>query len=372
MALVHMGIAGLAGLSVILTLWAVRQDAPVVWRFALPVPVAMTPGAPRVETLFDYQVDEGQAHSPGLVLNETGFDLLWFEGSQEAQADVDIHHAAFRRSNSGWQEVARGPHITRGGLGEAMDPGQLVVTLGNTVENDARPDGVFVTVVSVGGWAMASVADVTMGADGPTQARKLNLSPFLNRSHLVKSPMVTFEDGSHGLPAYFELGAAHGVLVRFDAQGRVRDTARMTGEGKPIQPMIVPLDTDNAVAFLRDFEPSGRLMISRTANGGQTWSPVEMTDLPNPSAPVAALNLGQGRILMAANDDPKGGNRLSLLMSEDRGASWRLLQVLEENDAGARYPMLRALPEGGLLLTYSVGNKTGLRVRVLHGDWGAS
>lgn len=369
MALAQMAIAGLAGLSVILTLWAVRRDLPPVWRFALPAPVAMTPGAPRIETVFDYEVAEGQAHSPALVMTDDGFDLLWFEGSQEAQADVDIHHAAFRRSGEGWREVARGPRITRSALGAAMDPRQLVVTLGNTVENEARPDGVFATVVSVGGWAMASVADVRMGAEGPLQARKLNLSPFLNRSHLVKSPMVAFEDGSHGVPAYFELGAAHGVLVRFDATGRVRDTARMTGAGKPIQPMIVPLGADRAVAFLRDFEPSGRMMISRTEDGGRTWSPVEKTDMPNPSAPVAALNLGDGRILMAANDDPDGSDRLSLLGSADEGESWRVLRVLEENGAGARYPMLRALPGGGLILTYSVGNKTGLRVRILLGDW---
>lgn len=372
MALAQTGIAGLAALSVLLTLWAVWRDSPPVWRFDVPRPLAMTAGDTRIETVFDYRVEEGQAHSPAILLRDQGFELLWFEGSQEAQADVDIHHAAFRRFPEGWQEVARGPRITRGGLGAAMEPGQLVVTLGNTVENAARTGGIFATVVSVGGWAMASVADVTMDKTGPVQARKLNLSPFLNRSHLVKSPMVGFADGSHGLPAYFELGAAHGVLVRFDAQGRVRDTARMAGKGKPIQPMIVPLDEGHAVAFLRDFEPSGRLLISRTADGARTWSPVVPTDLPNPSAPVAALNLGNGRILMAANDDPDGGDRLSLLVSDDRGESWRLLHRLEQNGAGARYPMLRSLPGGGLILTYSLGNKTGLRVRILHGDWAAA
>ncbi len=369
MGLAQTGIAAMAALSVLLTLWAVWRDIPPVWRFDMPQKLAMTQGAPRAKTVFDYRVEKGQAHSPAIVMRDTGFELWWFEGSQEAQPDVDIHHAAFRRSPDGWQEISRGPRITRSALGAAMDPRQLVVTLGNTVENDTRAAGGFVTVVSVGGWAMASVADVSLDQTGPVEARKLNLSPFLNRSHLVKSPMVDFADGSHGLPAYFELGAAHGVLVRFDAQGRVRDTARMAGKNKPIQPMIVPLDAAQAVAFLRDFEPSGRLLVSRTTDGGRTWSPVVPTDLPNPSAPVAALNLGNGRILMAANDDPDGSDRLSLLASDDGGQSWRVLQVVEENGAGARYPMLRALPGGGLILTYSMGNKTGLRVRLLHGDW---
>ena len=60
------------------------------------------------------------------------------------------------------------PYATRAGLGEAFEPQQLVVTLGNTIQNEAAPDALYATVVSVGGWAMASVADVRMGQpDGP-------------------------------------------------------------------------------------------------------------------------------------------------------------------------------------------------------------
>ncbi len=351
-----------------LSAWAVVRDVPPVWRFALPEPVPVT-GAPRFETVFDYAVQTGQAHAPSVVVREGGFDLLWFEGSEEAQADVDIHGAGFARDGDGWREVSRDVRITRGALGAAMDPGQLVVTLGNTVENEAAEGHVFATVVSVGGWAMASVADVEMGPGGPVRAAKLNLSPFLNRSHLVKSPMVAFSDGSKGLPAYFEMGAAHGVLVRFGRGGRVRDTARIAGPGKPIQPMIVPLGEDRAVAWLRDFDPSGDLLVSWSEDGGRSWSEARPAGLPNPSAPVAALGLGPGRILMAANDDPGGGDRLRLLLSEDEGESWRVLRELAPNGAGARYPMLRRLAGGEIALAYSVGNKRGLRVHVLNGAW---
>ena len=367
----QMVILGLMAVSIGLSALAIARNVPPVWRFAVPEAVPVT-GAPMFETVFDYAVTSGQAHSPAVVVSEDGFDVLWFEGSQEAQADVDIHGAAFERGPDGWRETSRGVRITREALGRAMAPDQLVVTLGNTVENEAAAGRVFATVVSVGGWAMASVADVAMGADGPVEARKLNLSPFLNRSHLVKSPMVAFADGSMGLPAYFEMGAAHGVLVRLDAAGRVRDTARMTGAGKPIQPMVVPLGENRAVAWLRDFEPSGRLLASWTGDGGRTWSEVEGLDMPNPSAPVAALPLGGGRILMAANDDPEGGDRLRLLVSEDEGDSWQLVRELEPNGAGARYPMLRLLEGGEIVLAYSVGNKMGLRVHVLNAAWVAA
>lgn len=358
-------ILGLMAVSVGLGAWAIRKDTPPVWRFAAPVALPVS-GAPVFETVFDYMVSSGQAHSPSIVITEDGFDVLWFEGSEEAQADVDIHFAAFRQDSTGWIRAASGVRITRDALGAAMDPRQLVVTLGNTLDQQDGRGGIYATVVSVGGWAMASIADVAMGAEGPVRARKLNLSPFLNRSHLVKSPVVVFADGTRGVPAYFEMGAAHGVLARLDADGRVRDTARMAGAGKPIQPMIVPLDDRRAVAWLRDFEPSGQVLISRTEDGGKTWSAVEATQRPNPSAPVAALALGKGRILMAANDDPGGEDRLRLLLSEDEGANWRAVKEVAPNGAGARYPMLRALPGGKIVLAYSVGNKTGLRVHVLN------
>lgn len=368
MGIAQLIILALAGLSVLLSAVAIRRDVPPDWRFA--VPEALPPnGVPRFETVFDYTAPAGQAHSPSIVLQPDGFDVLWFEGSQEAQADVDIHHAALRRNAGAWQVTARGERITRSQLGAASVPRQLVVTLGNTVDNERRSGDVYATVVSVGGWAMASVADVRMEADGPRSARKLNLSPFLNRSHLVKSPMVDFADGSLGLPAYFEMGATHGVLVRLDAEGRVRDTARIAGAGKPIQPMIVPLSETRAIAWLRDFEPSGRLLVSETRDGGKTWSPVRPLDIPNPSAPVAALNLGQGRIVMVANDDPDGADRLSLLVSEDEGQSWQHLRTLEENGVGARYPVLRRLGADEIALAYSVGNKQGVRVRVFNAAW---
>ena len=133
------------------------------------------------------------------------------------------------------------------------------------------------------GWAAASVARVILGPGGPLRAEKLSLSPMLNRSALVKSPMLAYADGSHALPAYFEMGQMHGLLVRFHPDGRVADTRRMDGAGlNPIQPMIVPLDGRRAVAFLRDFDVKrGCLLRCETEDGGQSWSaPIRVNQDP--------------------------------------------------------------------------------------------
>lgn len=366
-------ILGLAVLSLCLSLWAIRADTPPEWRLALPAPVEMT-GAPVFETVFDYTPETGQAHSPAIRLTEDGFDLMWFQGSAEAQADVDIHAARFFRGADGWQAGPVHLLLTRNDLGAAMVPRQIVVTLGNTIENEAVPGALYATVASVGGWAMASVADVRMADGRPAQARKLSLSPVLNRSNLVKSPMVEYADGSHALPAYFEMGATHGLLVRLDGHGRVRDTRRIgaaRGAGKPIQPMIVALSETRALAFLRDFDPGHRLMISRTEDGGRNWSPARAMAMENPSSPVAALALGNGRILMAVNDTADRPELLRLMLSPDEGASWWVLHEFE-GEGALRYPMLRHLPRGEIVLTYSKGTKRGVVAHVFNPAWVAA
>ena len=370
MALPSLAILVLAGLSLCLSFWAIRRDVPLSWRFARPE-VLPDAGAPRFETVLNYTVPEGQAHAPAIVRGRGGFSVIWFQGAAEAKPDVDIFAVHFTRDGEGWKASEPARHVTREALARAFEPRQLLVTLGNTIRNDAAADHLYTTVVSVGGWAMAAIADVAMGANGPVRASKLNLSPLLNRSFLVKSPMLAYADGSHALPAYFEMGATYGALVRLDARGRVRDQRRISGTGvKPVQPMIVPLDATRALAFLRDFDRSGTLWLSRTNDGGQSWSPAEALAIANPGAPVAALSLGNGRILMAMNDDADAPDALRLALSEDEGASWRHLHRFEARGA-LRYPMLSRVGSD-IALTYSTGGKRGIRVHVFNAAWVAA
>ncbi len=333
-------------------------------------PTAVAEDVPVFEQVLNYTAAEGQAHSPGIVLGEDGFSVLWFEGSQEAQADVDIHGVQVQQINGAWQASAPEPVVTRQNLAAAFEPGQIVVTLGNVIENEAARDALYVTAVSVGGWAMASIADVRMKDGVPEKAHKLNLSPVLNRSFLVKSPTVEMADGGQALPAYFEMGATYGSFIRTGADGRVRDQRRMAGRGtKPIQPMVVPLSDTRAVAFLRDFERSNVVLLSRTEDGGQSWSLAEKTEIFNPSAPVAALSVGEGEILAVMNGNPEHGNRLQMMLSQDEGRSWRVIHELDSGEGAARYPMLRRLPDGEIALAFSHYDKRGVQLYIFNQAW---
>ncbi|MDZ7711190.1 MAG: exo-alpha-sialidase [Roseovarius sp.] len=362
-----LAILALAVLSLGLSAVAIRRDRPLCWRFALPDPLPAT-GEGRLKTVLDHRPAAGQAHAPAIIPHEDGFAVIWFQGSAEAQPDVDIWGVDLVRQDGDWQASRPTPRLTRADLGKALEPRQLVVTLGNTVAHEATPGRLFATVVSVGGWAMAAIADVTMSREGPVSARKLDLSPILNRSFLVKSPMLAYADGSHALPAYFEMGPTFGALVRFDAKGRVRDRRWMRSRvAKAIQPMIVPLDDRRALAFLRDFDRSDVLWLSHSEDGGRSWSAPERTCRANPSAPVAALALGDGRILMAGNDDAAAPDALILSVSGDEGTSWREVHRIEGPGA-VRYPMLRRMGDE-IVLVHSTGGKRGIAAHVFDAAW---
>jgi predicted neuraminidase len=339
------------------------------WRFDLP-DVAFDPRPPAFETVFDYTSPVGTAHAPAIDVTEDGFDLIWFDGLRESSNDTQIFRAHLQETATGWQADTPAPVFSRQSLSTVMMPPQTVLTLGNSVEFHARPGDFLATIVSVGGWAMSSVAAVDMENGVPVFARKLDLSPLLNRSYLVKSPMVDFADGIDGLPVYFELGNTYGALARVDRAGRVRGKSRMVGGVASIQPMIVMQDTKNAVALLRNFDhDSDRLLAAWTTDGGQSWSRPAPLALPNPNSPVAALGLPDGRILMAFNDHAQWTDTMRLALSSDGGRTWTKGTILEQGAGAVRYPMMRYLPDGRIALTYSVDGKTGIRAHVFTQSW---
>lgn len=296
-------------------------DQALSWSFAPPELITSEAQSASFETVFDYSAGEGIAHSAAIRMKQDAVGILWFDGSREGAQDVVLKERDIRFKEGAWIVGDVGVLTNRRALTQHMDPPQAVLKLGNTIQFGESTDKLLATVVSLGGWAAASIAMVDT-AEGEERVHKLPLSPFINRSHLVRTPMVPYTDGSFGLPAYLELGNAFGEWVRMDSHGKVRDKRRMSQGRFGIQPMVVPLDAQNAVALMRNFERGGdRLIATWTTDGGQSWSPAEHLDPANPNAPVAAIRLAEGRLLMAYNDQPDQANSLSLAISEDKGRS---------------------------------------------------
>ncbi len=133
------------------------------------------------------------------------------------------------------------------------------------------------------------------------------------------------------------------------------------GAGEPIdaiQPSILTHADGRLQAIGRT--RSGRLFETWSADRGQTWSPVVLTPLPNPSAGTDALTLKDGRHLLVYNHTPKGRTPLNVALSRD-GTTWHGVHVLESEPGEYSYPAVIQTSDGLVHITY-----TWKRARIRH------
>jgi predicted neuraminidase len=87
-------------------------------------------------------------------------------------------------------------------------------------------------------------------------------------------------------------------------------------------------------------------------DGGERWSHMTATALPNPSAGIDALRLQDGRFLLVYNPTVKGRDKLEVAVSAD-GKAWRRAVVLEDAPGEYSYPAAIQTRDGLVHVTYT-------------------
>ena len=98
---------------------------------------------------------------------------------------------------------------------------------------------------------------------------------------------------------------------------------------------------------------AGRVFETWSEDAGQAWSPMTLTELPNPSAGTDAVTLKDGRHLLVYNHTPKGRTPLNVAISGD-GRKWVAAHVLESEPGEYSYPAVIQAADG-LVQNESVG-----------------
>jgi predicted neuraminidase len=97
---------------------------------------------------------------------------------------------------------------------------------------------------------------------------------------------------------------------------------------------------------------SGRLFETWSSDRGQTWTPLTLTALPNPSAGTDAVTLKDGRHLLVYNHTPKGRTPLNIAVTRD-GKAWEAVHVLESDAGEYSYPAVIQTSDGLVHITYT-------------------
>lgn len=288
-------------------------------------------------------------HASTIVETTPGrFVVGWFGGTDEGADDVGIFLS--HRDGGEWSrpvEVA---------TGDTPDGGRLPCW--NPVLWK-RPDGAIVLSYKVGespqtwhglqrvshdgghGWEPPQRLSrpgttVTGGPVGPVKNK-----PLVMADGTILAPSSSEDDGWR---VHFERSTDGGAS--WDIVGPLNDGRAIAA----IQPALLVLGPDHVLALGRT--RSGRVFRTASADGGRSWSPLELADLPNPSSGLDAVTLRDGRHLLVANLVPEGRTPLAVAMSRD-GRTWRTVVTLEDDPGEYSYPAIIQAADGRVHVTYT-------------------
>jgi hypothetical protein len=305
------------------------------------------------------------AHASVLVAmpaaDSAALTTFWFAGDRESAPNVQIAASRFDRTRQSWSpaRIVVNRHAMGAQLGFGLrrlgNPVAWVDVLGRM--------HLFVVATGGGGWAASRVLHLRQAAGSSASdlqfepLRVLPLSWLWNLSYLVRTAPLPLADGGIVLPAYFELGAKTPVALRFDAQGEWLGMVRMSRRTHVLQPTLLATSATDWLALLRDTRPNGKIGVSQTNDGGQTWFDAPDLPLDNPDAGVATLSVGAQHLLVF---NPSTSSRQGLRLAQSvNGSQWATARELETGMPGQEfsYPAL-AWADRSLWVSYTDQRKS--------------
>jgi predicted neuraminidase len=287
------------------------------------------------------------AHASTIAETRDGLVAAWFGGTREGASDVGIWVS--RRVGGAWTppvEVATGVQ-TDGTRFPTWNPVLFDLGTGELAlfykvgPNPREWWGMRRTSVDAG----RTWSDAQRLPDGV-------LGP-------IKNKPVRLSDGTIIAPASTETPQTPSTWrVHFE---RSRDAGATWSVSRPpasadgtvidaIQPSILTHADGRLQAIGRT--RSGRLFETWSADRGQTWTAVTLTELPNPSAGTDAVTLKDGRHLLVYNHTSKGRTPLNIAITRD-GRTWEAAHVLESEPGEYSYPAVIQTSDGLVHITYT-------------------
>lgn len=314
--------------------------------FLAAVPLGAQDAIVRAQYIFE-QAPFAQCHASTIAQTTKGrFVAAWFGGTKEKHPDVGIWLS--RLVDGKWTapvEVANGVQYVDGAGKVHRHPCWNPVLF--------QPSkGPLLLFYKVGPsprdwWGMLTTSD----DGGQTWSEPRRLPEGILGG--VKNKPLELPGGDLLFPSSTEHA---GWQVHFERTPDLKTWTRIgpinTGKDMGIiQPCILK-HPDGVLQALCRTQGKGRIAETWSRDGGKTWSPPALIDLPNPNSGIDAVTLKDGRHLLVYNHTPLGRSPLNVALSRD-GKTWKQAVVLEKEAGEFSYPHVMEASDGLVHVTYT-------------------
>ena len=281
-------------------------------------------------------------HASTIAETPGGLVTAWFGGTDEGNKDVAIWIS--RQVKGTWTA----PEMVIDGIQEdgSRHPCWNPVLF-------QQPDGPLLLFAKVGPsprtwWGvLSSSADNGVSWSSVRRLPEGQAGPIKNKPVLLKDGRLLCGSSSED----------QGWRVHMEWTTDVGATWKRTGvlnDGKEfgaIQPTILS-HKDGTLQILCRSKGLGKIVQATSIDGGQNWSPLTTTSLPNPNSGIDAVTLADGRHLLVYNHTPRGRSPINLAVSSN-GQKWSMVKALETDPGEYSYPAIIQAADGMVHVTYT-------------------
>lgn len=279
-----------------------------------------------VEYVFEKEKPFKECHASTLIETVNGdFLCAWFGGTKEKNPDVAIWLA--RRTSEGWSypiKIAKVKEEAHWNPVLFKDQNNIIYLFFKVGKN-------------VPSWSTYWMKSLD---DGKTWSEAVELVPGdIGGRGPVKNKPIIISDGTWVAPAstergkwtcFADLSTDFGKTWTKSNEWEV-DRKKIRGSGT-IQPTLWESERGKLHALMRT--TCGKIARSDSSDGGKTWCPVYLTQLPNNNSGIDLIKTDDEKLWLVYN--PVGinwgpRNPLTLAVSNDNGIKWTNIAHLEKD-----------------------------------------
>lgn len=316
----------------------------------------------RVDFVFGDDREFAQCHASTIVQTPKGSLLCaWFGGTREKNPDVSVWMSKFE--NGQWSKPVRAAKVDERAHWNPVlfrDAHNMIHLFFKVGVDETHWQTYWISSDDSGDtWsAPAELVPGDVGGRGPVKNQPIVLS---DGAWLAPASIESKEGRRDVWKAFADRSVDGGKTWQRSAYFAVATVEN----GKPdrdfrgagaIQPTFWESAPGHVYALVRT--ASGHVWNTESTDGGLTWSPYRVTDLPNNNSGLDALRLDDGRVVLIYN--PVGKNwgprtPLDIAISSDDGRSWTTIAHLEDDpDRGNEYSYPTVVEtESGIAVSYT-------------------